>query len=371
MNQQGQRGWSKSAVLGLTLLAFGLRVYDLAVQSLWVDEAYSIRLAGGDVGAILAALAASDVHPPLHYLALHFWLGLAGSSEFAARYLSLMFSVVSVPLLFALGRRLFGFSVALVAVALLAVSPFAVAYAQEARMYAMVAAWCLGSLYFFAVLASDGAPARSWWGAWIGYVLCTTLAIYTQYYAALVVLFQNAFLLLDWLVSPGLRRDNAEGRRAGSIGPWIAAQASVAILFLPWLPIFLGPLGWWGNSWAAAPGVADVLQRSWQTLNVGMAVDDRQVVPALAGMALLFLLGLAAAGPSGLRRDARWLLFAFLGVAIPAAVLLAISQARSIFNPKFLLMELPLYLLALAYGVSAIARRGRQAGLLAAAVVTV
>ena len=83
----------------LVLAVFALRVFHLATQSLWYDEAFSVYLAQMPLGEITARTAA-DIQPPLYYYLLHFWMLFAGSSEFAVRFLSLAFGMLTVPLLY-------------------------------------------------------------------------------------------------------------------------------------------------------------------------------------------------------------------------------------------------------------------------------
>ncbi len=76
--------------------------------------------------------------PPLYYVLLHGWMKLFGASDLAARSLSGLFSIATLPLAWAAGRRAAGPAGARAALLLLSTSPFAVYYATEARMYALV-----------------------------------------------------------------------------------------------------------------------------------------------------------------------------------------------------------------------------------------
>src|SRR5579862_6380418 len=122
-------------IAGSLLLAFGLRVERLDFQSLWYDEGSSIYLARQSLSAITAG-AANDIHPPLYYYLLHFWMGAAGQSEYGVRFLSAITGVLIVVLLFALGRLLAGQQVGVLATLAGTVSPLLVYYSQETRMYA-------------------------------------------------------------------------------------------------------------------------------------------------------------------------------------------------------------------------------------------
>jgi uncharacterized membrane protein len=76
-------------LLLILALAAAVRFYRLEAQSLWHDEGNSARIAERSIRLILEG-AAGDIHPPLYYLALHYWRALLGQSEFALRSFSVM-----------------------------------------------------------------------------------------------------------------------------------------------------------------------------------------------------------------------------------------------------------------------------------------
>src|SRR5262245_16343487 len=150
----------------------GLRFFHLGFESVWFDEAYSIQLATGSVGHILLERW-TDIHPPLYYLALHFWMPIAGTTESAVRLLSAVADLVTIPAAWLTARRLFGSRIALVTAVLLAISPFHVQYAQEARMYALLCLLATVSMYsFLSFLGESSRTSR------LVYVLSTTLMLY-------------------------------------------------------------------------------------------------------------------------------------------------------------------------------------------------
>ncbi len=131
-----------AAMALICLLAFALRAHQLGAQSLWYDEALSVFLASQPPSQTIAQSAITD-HPPLHALLLGQWMAIAGSSEFAARFLSVWFAVLAVALTYRLGRRLLGATAGTMGALLLAGSAFAVWYAQEARGYSLLLALTL------------------------------------------------------------------------------------------------------------------------------------------------------------------------------------------------------------------------------------
>ena len=99
-------GGNRCLVLSLlTLLALGLRLIRLSYQPLWWDEGWSLYFATTNVRNMLE-LTAVDIHPPLYYLLLHFWIRLFGPGLISVRFLSVLIGTATIPLLYAAGRRL-------------------------------------------------------------------------------------------------------------------------------------------------------------------------------------------------------------------------------------------------------------------------
>src|SRR5436190_8547580 len=118
------RGRRLPLALGILLVAFGLRVWGLAAQSFWWDEAYSTMVASQGLRDLPSTLARDDFHPPLHYVLLHFWMRLAGQSEFSLRFVSVCFGVLAVAAAGVTARRFFGRPAGPIAALIFALSPF-------------------------------------------------------------------------------------------------------------------------------------------------------------------------------------------------------------------------------------------------------
>jgi len=216
-------------ILGMLIfVALGLRLAYLTFQPLWWDEGWSVYFATTDMSSMFD-LTAVDIHPPLYYMLLHLWIAVLGSSVFSVKLLSVLIGTVTVPLLFATGRRLSGGTGGLVAAGLLAFSPLHIFYSQEVRMYVLVTLLSLAGFDFalrWRLASGEQISDFRNWGLGLGYVLAATLALYTQYYAAFVLLALNISMVICWIRGQrGIRR----------ILPWLGAQAAVALLYLPWL----------------------------------------------------------------------------------------------------------------------------------------
>src|SRR5258706_12675650 len=126
----------------------------LVTRGLWQGDALGVNIAHLPLAAITSALR-HDGHPPLSYVALHGWMAWFGTGDVAVRAFAGVISAATFPLAFVAGGRLGGRRVAWISVALLAASPFALRYATEARMYALVSFLALA-----AWLSVDSARSR-------------------------------------------------------------------------------------------------------------------------------------------------------------------------------------------------------------------
>ncbi len=344
-----------SAVLLITLLAFALRLLRLDFQPLWWDEGYSVYFASQDL-ATLTLKTAADIHPPLYYYLLHAWIALFGASDVALRLLSVAIGTATIPVFYAVGRRLASGGTALLACLLLAVSPFHMYYSQEVRMYALATLLGLASIFFAQRLLMDGESEAGLPSSreqnsrramnWFCYVLFTALAMYTLYYAAFIPLFQTVFALLtSW-------------RNRRKLLTWLAAQVTLAVLYLPWIALAGGILvNYVGDKMvveARVPlGLPNYLANHFTAFAVGQPLGAWGPL-AWAGLALLALAAWGLAANRQLGARVAWLLS---WLVIPLAAGFALNLVYP-FSPagyqRFLLFCLPAYLLAAAGGLTAL-----------------
>jgi mannosyltransferase len=212
----------QKALLGLVAGGAFLRLFLIANKSIWLDEAFSIAISQRSLFDVLRMVVRTDTHPPLYYLLLKIWL-LFGSSETQARSLSAIFSIAAIPLMYMVAASLFEDRRAgLLGAAILAFSPFQIWYAQEVRMYAMLTFFVLASAYFFIRALQTGALAF-----WAGYILTTSLALYTDNGAIWYVASISIFFLL------------ARRRFSERLPGWLVSNLFVGLAYLPWLPFFI------------------------------------------------------------------------------------------------------------------------------------
>src|SRR5215217_264032 len=126
-----------AGLAALMLLSLVLRTRELGI-GFWIDEGLSVGISDRPLGDIPHALRL-DGSPPLYYLLLHVWMALTGTSEEATRIFSVICALVAVPVSFWAAATLFGSRAGWMAAVLAATNPFLTRFAQEARMYALLA----------------------------------------------------------------------------------------------------------------------------------------------------------------------------------------------------------------------------------------
>ncbi|HID61398.1 MAG TPA: phospholipid carrier-dependent glycosyltransferase, partial [Anaerolineae bacterium] len=346
----------------ITLLALALRLYHLGAQSLWYDEGVSVYLARMSLPQ-LTAWTADDIQPPLYYYLLHFWLLLFGpsSSEFVVRFPSLFFGVLTVPLMYRMGRHLFGAAAGLLAAFLAAISPLYLWYSQETRMYTMLTFLCLLSSYLLLKALERRAPLK---GSllWLAFAVANVAAAYTHYFAFFVMAFQAIYLVVwSWWM-----RD----RERGPILQGLAAFAAVALAYLPWVPFVLHRYQADVSYWQGALKLNEVLRKTLISFSLGETVIETIAVRLIVGYLAVLIISLVAlalrakeygAGanshtpfltphPKSLVPYPLFLLLLYL--LLPIALIIALSYRNPKFSPRYLMLSSPAFILIIAGGLT-------------------
>lgn len=206
-----------------------LRLVNITRSSVWYDEAFTMMLIDGRNLAEIWVRNIRDVHPPLHYLVLDLWVSVFGVSELSARSLSAVFMIACIPLAYLLVKRLASVQAARLAALFVAVGPYMIRFAQEARMYAMLTFFVLLAT-FLLVRALQDHQKRDW----VFYALAMAAALYTHYYTVFVAIVHWVYLLK---VSSLPKRAWLKPWRLVVVNKhWFLAMIGMSVLFLPWLP---------------------------------------------------------------------------------------------------------------------------------------
>ncbi len=133
----------------ITVLGAGLRFYKLGAWSFWGDEWITVRRATTEF------LGLADL-PPVSLAATHYAVETLGVSEWSARLAPALIGIITVPLIFLVGRIMFDSIVGLIASLLLAINPWHIYWSQNARFYtALLLFFTLALLFFYLGVLRD------------------------------------------------------------------------------------------------------------------------------------------------------------------------------------------------------------------------
>jgi len=361
------RSWLRHWLLLLVvLLAWGRGIWALGGKSLWWDESLSLQRARSPLVSVLTnkiiltdnvtSVETTDNHPPLYFLLLWAVVRVLGESEFALRLPSLAAAVLTVVLLYVTGKRLIDRRAGLAAAALGALSPMYLWYAQEARMYTLLAFLSLLSFYCFvrAFFHPSGLlDLRRDWRWAVACILASLAVVLTHYLGLLLVAFE---VLALGLIS--LRQ--AKSRRTLAL--------IVSALLLLSLPVLA--YAWFTLPHGKQPGfysipLGDLLRDLLNSFSLGLSVNiDHWYVLLIDFVFLLFLLAgflwLVRPGAAQKRKSAAWLLVGYLSVPVIAIFLLAFIQPAYMNSRHLIFITPPFYLLI---GAGLTRWRGKLQGL--------
>ncbi len=359
----------------VTLVGGALRRYHLGQQGLWFDEADLVMRAREPWSHLLANFARPGENGPLYTLGLALWMRVAGISEAAVRLPSAVFGTLAIPALYGLGRELRGPRLGLIAACLLALSPYAHWYAQDAKMYSLATLAAIGTTWLLLVALRQGGR---WWAA---YVLAAAMGVFVHAAVALVLVAHVAVVAVFWRRGIGTRPNKQQGR-------WLVALSLlVALPFLIWGGAFLVRLGptWQPDAtpWAITGAMltefgathrADpITQAEARWLYLALAVlgvaltwqmartPDRPVLPSLTwrervrGRRATPVVG-ATARFRGHWMAGQALLIVGCIAAIPVLLFALLALRRAIFADRYLIVALPGYLLLVALGLDGLLR---------------
>lgn len=227
-----------AALVAMFLVSLWFRTRALHVYY-WVDEGIAVGIASHPFSE-LPGLLRQDGSPPLYYALLKLWIGLFGDGEAATHVLSLIFALVMIPIAYWAGRSLFDRRTGLIGALLAALVPYMTAYAQETRMYALLAVLSLlvaaSFVHVFVRRNRRYLPL---------FVLSLTASLYTHNWALFLALAcAIAFLVCVWEFRDERRALWRDGLIAGGC---------VLVLFAPWIPTLLFQARHTGAPWSLKP----------------------------------------------------------------------------------------------------------------------
>ncbi|MBE2220999.1 MAG: glycosyltransferase family 39 protein [Anaerolineae bacterium] len=318
---------------------------------MWWDEIASVFRAGISFHEMFVNLMSTRNHMPLYFVMLQGW-GKLGLNEFVVRYFSVLAGMIGLAVLYKAGELIAGRKAGLIALFLLAISPFHIWFSQEARMYTLMMTLILAANFCVLVVLRQ-ANASRWW--WLGYTVTMILAVYTHYFAGLLLLVHYIFFSLHYRYRPELFKR------------WLVSGVVVGASFALWV-FMMAMTGGYANapiSWIEPAQFYDPFL-TLLSFVAGPTVDlinpGGYLVLGFYVMTIFIVFWNFARRlwPMGFVHDqflvmsARLLLlWLFVPILITFIISLdwPIEQARSIYMDRYLIISLPAMVLLAAWGL--------------------
>lgn len=182
-----------AAFVAMIIFYIGMRLRGMTTTPLGFDEIFSLRAARESWQAMFAIIADDIVHPPLFYMLLKVWVSVGGHSLLWVRMLPVALAIAALLPFIALCREFrLTLRVTTLAVAMMSVNTYLIAYAQELRMYSLVMLLALCSLLFF--VRFFNASERMTTTPLLLLTATNLLLVSAHYYAWVIVAIELVFL---------------------------------------------------------------------------------------------------------------------------------------------------------------------------------
>ena len=226
-------------LLLIILLAFGLRTYNLDKHGIFFDEKASVLVSQGmamegntqkncfytkgkvaftpkefwadkSLEDYFDAIRRSDIgNSPFYYIILHNWINIFGIKDYSIRFLSVIFSCLTILLLFFFIKEHFkNVKLALLACFLMAIEPFFIAYSQQARNYSLSFFLTLLATHIFLKIVKNEENNLKKNGFYWVYGILSAMCLLSHFLSATVFLAHGLFVLLfvrktrPWILLP-------------------------------------------------------------------------------------------------------------------------------------------------------------------------
>ncbi|MEW6516914.1 MAG: glycosyltransferase family 39 protein [candidate division FCPU426 bacterium] len=303
-------------------------MYHLGHQSLWLDEIGQVITASSSWHDLFR-IVGTHLSPPLDYILLKFFL-VFGKADWIVRLPAAIYGILSIPVFYLLARYFIGKTQAWVPTMYFTLSPMAIAYSQEARMYSLFLLLSLVSLY----LTVRWCEEQSWpWAIGLGAV--NGLLLLTHYFGMFVMVIEGLYWL--W------RYKNVK------ITSWKIPQAVVnagisLLIFSPWVPLLLNQF----RHAEHTPGYGMPFLPLFFSVLLSQYSSIGFFNGWYYGFALLFLLGTIMAI---IHKNHKLVVLASAFVIMLVSLFLITSHAQ-IVTTRNTIFLLPIYLLVVGYGTS-------------------
>lgn len=326
-----------SLLLFILILGGILRTSFLGDKSLWLDEFFSLR----DSPTLKTAIDGG--HPPLFFIILNLFRYI-GSNEFILRLPSAIFGILTILLIYQIGKLFFGTKEGLISAFLLSISTFHIHYSQEARMYTLFTFLSLLSLFFFYKAVKENKRKH-----WFWFILSTVLSLYTHYFAIFIVFVEATFLFLVFIQN--LKSEIRSTMKGISIRRtflmFVLSMITITVIYLPWL----AKKGLIFSSVEAAGGAVTWMKKDPALYFLEVLFSKFGAGPTIALYVFLFFFLCGSA--LFIKKEQMSLLLLWVGLPITLFLLISnfIKPMINVASLRYVIFVLPIYLLIVATGI--------------------
>ena len=352
----------RAPIVAVCIIGLVLRFVFLAYYSLDGDEFASYYFAHNFSYRQLWTLDL-DTHPPL-FLTIENVILAFGDSEALLRAPSALLGSVAVLLTYLLARRIVGGRAALLAAALMAISPGQIYFSQWARSYSMFTAATLGTALTVVGIFNNYTNATvSTWGQRAFYILSLTIALYAHNIAFLLFAITAIFGLVPIV----------EGRSTKCLLEWVALNSAVLLLWSWWLIVVVdqAEAGLVNLQWLAPPTLSFIRDSLANAHGIMFMFHFRSLINTLTLVSVGIVL--ISAGiiltRCGLGRIPLAYLLALV-VCTPAAEIAISLMWRPIFYYRIIMWTVPFFYILAALVITSL-RSSRAVGALVSGVIAI
>lgn len=224
--QTKEKQFQVTALMLILILGGSLRLYGLKIQSLWNDELSSWRRSGfSSLTEVIDLGVRPDVHPPGYQIILFYVERYMGDSETILRLPSAIAGIVSILIIFLIGKQLYSYKEGLIAATLLAILQAPIFYSQEARAYSLLMLTTLLAAYFWiAIITHLKKETKIPLYLTLAYIFTGIFASYLHYYGLFFIGLQGIGIVF---FAP---------RKRQTFFYIFAVYTVILLVYLPWIP---------------------------------------------------------------------------------------------------------------------------------------
>lgn len=326
---------SPKFLIPLIVAACGVSLWSIFSQSIRLDEAQSIWMFSKPVPTIIS-LTSADVHVPLYGLLLHFWMQIFGNSIIAARSLSFIFFLLTLPVLYQFVKEASDKRIALFTLALFTLSPFIMWYTSEARMYTLFTlVTSLNHLFFLRMIKSDALEGK------LGYFVSLVLGFYTHYFFGFLAATQLLYAAGVWYY----RRKRKLAVRF--VKRTIVILLTASLFFLPWIYLLVSTGSAQNSQPLIPPPTSYNILQTFVNFLFGFQTQGIQSV--LVSLWPLSVMTLFFVFTKRNRTSVAGLEYIALASFLPIVLVFVISFFRPIFLSRYLIVVTPTLFFIIAW----------------------